>query len=319
MTLLVFRVFNENRRFNEIEISSQTDCMEKGNLKSNLILLLTAAIWGFAFVAQRKGAEYVGPHTFNALRFSIGAISLWPLYLLTRNKNGGECFNWRKVIKSGVLLGAVLFIASTAQQIGMSFTNAGKAGFITSLYVILVPVFGLFLGRKVSKTLWAGVVIAMFGLYLLSIRNGLTLELGDSLIFMSAVFFAFHMLMIGAFAPKHNVILLSVFQFVMAAIFSLFAAVFYEEVNIEGIKNAYGAILYSGLFSVGIAFTLQSYAQKKAHPTHAAIILSFESVFALIGGWLILNEQIDLRAGIGSLLMFSGIIISQINFKKFKR
>lgn len=293
--------------------------MEKGNIKSNLSLLLTAAIWGFAFVAQRKGAEFLGPHTFNFLRFTIGTLSLLPLYALTRNKKSGECFDWKKALKSGVFLGLVLFIASTAQQIGMSYTDAGKAGFITSLYVILVPVFGLFLGRKVSKTLWTGAFIALVGLYLLSIRNGFSVEFGDSLIFVSAIFFAIHMLMIGTFAPKHNVILLSVFQFGMAAILSLVAAVFYEEVNIEGIKEAYVPILYSGLFSVGIAFTLQSYAQKKAHPAHAAIILSFESVFALIGGWLILNEVIDFRAGMGGLFMLAGIIISQIDFKKIRR
>lgn len=292
--------------------------MEKGNLKSNLILLLTAAIWGFAFVAQRKGAEVIGPHTFNALRFSIGTLVLIPLYALSRNRKGSECFDWRKALKSGFFLGLVLFIASTAQQIGMFYTSASKAGFITSLYVILVPVFGLFVGRKVTKTLWAGAVIALFGLYLLSIRSGFTLELGDSLLFVSAIFFALHMLMIGTFAPKHNVILLSVFQFGVATILSFAAAAYYEEFDWQSIVSAIIPILYAGVFSIGIAFTLQSYAQKKAHPAHAAIIFSFESVFALIGGWLILNEVIDLRAGIGSLFMLSGIIISQIDFKKFR-
>lgn len=293
--------------------------MEKGNLKSNLILLLAAAIWGFAFVAQRKGAEYLGPYTFNALRFAIGSISLIPLYFLMRNRKGSVYFDWRKVLQSGLFLGFVLFIASTAQQIGMEFTTASKAGFITSLYVILVPVFGLFIGRKVSKTLWSGALITFVGLYLLSFQKDSSIELGDSLILISAVFFAFHMLMIGSFAPKHNIILLSIFQFGLTAILSLIAALYYEEIDILSIKHAFWPLLYSGIFSIGIAFTLQSYAQKKAAPAHAAIIFSFESVFALIGGWLILNEIISLRAGIGSLFILSGIIISQINFKRFKR
>lgn len=292
--------------------------MEKGNLKSNLILLLAAAIWGFAFVAQRKGAEFLGPYTFNSLRFTIGTLSLLPLYVLTRNSKSNEHFEWRKAIKSGVYLGLILFIASTFQQIGMSYTAASKAGFITSLYVILVPVFGLFFGRKVTKTLWTGVLVTLVGLYLLSVREGFSLEFGDSLLIGSAIFFAMHMLMIGTYAPKHNVILLSVFQFGVTAILSLLAAFYYEEIDFLSIQQAAVPILYAGVFSVGIAFTLQAYAQKKAHPAHAAIIFSFESVFALFGGWLILNEVIDLRSGIGSLFMLAGIIISQIDFKKFK-
>jgi drug/metabolite transporter (DMT)-like permease len=293
--------------------------MEKGNIKSNLILLLAAAIWGFAFVAQRKGAEYLGPYAFNALRFSIGALSLIPIYALTRNNKTNEHFEWRKAIKSGIYLGIVLLIASTFQQIGMSYTEASKAGFITSLYVILVPVFGLFIYRKITKTLWSGAIIAMLGLYLLSVREGFSVELGDSLLLGSAAFFALHMLMIGTFAPKHNIFLLSIFQFSTTAIISLIAAIYFEEIDWPSIKLAIVPIVYAGLFSVGIAFTLQSYAQKKAHPAHAAIIFSFESVFALIGGWLILNEVIDLRAGIGGLFMLTGIIISQIDFKKFRK
>lgn len=293
--------------------------MEKEKLKSNLILLLAAAIWGFAFVAQRKGAEFLGPYTFNALRFTIGTISLIPLYFLMRRRNGREYFQWRKVVNSGLFLGFVLFIASTAQQIGMEYTSASKAGFITSLYVILVPVFGLFIGRKVSKTLWAGALITVIGLYLLSFQKASAIELGDSLILISAVFFAFHMLMIGSFAPKHNVILLSIFQFGITAVLSFGSAVYFEEIDIKSIKQAWWPLMYSGIFSIGIAFTLQSYAQKKAAAAHAAIIFSFESVFALIGGWLILNEIISFRAGMGSLFILGGIIISQINFKRLRK
>ncbi len=293
--------------------------MEKGNLKSNFILLLAAAIWGFAFVAQRKGAEYIGPHVFNTIRFVLGTLSLVPLYLFSRQKTAALYFDWKRVLRSGFFLGLLLFIASTAQQIGMSYTEASKAGFITSLYVILVPIFGLFIGKKASKTLWLGATFALTGLYVLSVRKGFILEYGDTLMFISAVFFALHMLMIGRFAPKHNVILLSVFQFAVASILSFIAALYYEEFEWASIRPAIIPLLYAGLFSVGIAFTLQAYAQKRAQAAHAAIIFSFESVFALIGGWLILNESISLKAGIGSLLMLSGIIISQIDFKKFKK
>lgn len=285
------------------------------NFQYSLLLVLTAAIWGFSFVAQKSGMEYVGPFTFNGVRFALGSISLLPLYFFNRNKRKEVAKSVRYSIKPGIILGTVLFIAASIQQIGMIFTSAANGGFITSLYVILVPILGLFMGKKAGSNIWGGAFLAVAGLYLLSINDTLILQLGDSLVLLSALFWAIHIILIEKYVKDHQVIFLSILQFGITAIFSLIIAFFTENLNMQLIINAWIPILYAGLFSVGIAYTLQVFAQKQVQSEIAAIILSFESAFAMLGGWLILNEQHQWKALIGAGLMLSGIILSQIKIK----
>lgn len=288
------------------------------SLTSNLLLLLTAIIWGFAFVAQRAGMEHVGPFTFNGIRFLLGCITLLPLLLFqgrTSERQGSANEKWSKDdVAGGLLAGLVMFMAVSLQQIGIVHTTAGKAGFITGLYVILVPIVGIFIRQKTSANVWAGAVVAAIGLYFLSITENFAIAMGDSFVLISALFFTFHILIIGKFSARANIIRLSVLQFFVCAVLSLVAAIATETIEISGIFDATVPILYGGIFSVGIAYTLQVAGQKHAHPSAASIILSLESLFAVAGGWLILNEQMSARNLFGCTLMLTGMILAQISF-----
>lgn len=294
--------------------------MTKKELKANVLLLLTAAIWGFSFVAQRVGSEHLGAFTFNGIRFAIGSISLLPLILfLSRKKakNVQEDVNTieadrKETFKAGLIAGIVLFIAAALQQIGMASTTAGKGGFITGIYMVIVPVLGLFLKQKTNKNTWIGIVLAIIGLYLLTITDGLSIGKGDLLVLMSSFLWATHILIIDNFTKKIDPLKLSSIQFATCSILSLVVAFGFETITAAGIKGALMAILYGGLLSVGVAYTLQVVAQKDAKPTHAAILLSMESVFGVIGGALFLEESLNGRGLIGCVLIFVAIIISQI-------
>jgi drug/metabolite transporter (DMT)-like permease len=295
--------------------------MNNKRLNANLLLLLTAAIWGFAFVAQRLGAQYVGALTFNAIRFALGSISLIPLiiYFDKRNKNNYSNdmtigVNTSKTIISGILVGIVLYIASTLQQIGITYTTAGKASFITGLYIVLVPVIGIFLKHKISKNSWFGVLFAVVGLYVLSINENFTISYGDLLEVICSIFFAVHILIIDHFSNKIDPLKLSCIQFVTCSFLSLITAIIFETITISGTLSALIPILYGGLLSVGVAYTLQVVAQKNAKPSHAAIILSMESVFGAIGSAIILGERMSTRGYMGCILILVGILISQIKF-----
>ena len=283
------------------------------------ILFLIAAIWGFSFVAQRAGMEFIGPYLFNGIRFALGSLSLIPLYLYNRSNNKQEpsVVNPKEsIIKKGLLLGFILFIAASFQQIGMQYTTAANGGFITSLYVILVPIFSVFFKKKIQNAVWGGAVIAVIGMYFLSIQGELKLSWGDTLVLISAVFWASHVMLIGKYAPRGSIILLSIIQFGITAILSLLVALFTEEIIWQGIQDAAIPIIYGGVFSVGIAYTLQIFAQKKVAPEQAAIILSFESAFAMLGGWLLLSETLSFRSLLGAAFMLIGIIISQIKWRR---
>lgn len=289
------------------------------SLKYSLVLLLASAIWGFSFVAQRSGMDYVGPYTFNGVRFALGSLSLLPLYFYQKHYKGDKFQLWNKPLWfSALLLGLILFIAASLQQIGIQFTTAANGGFITSLYVILIPFFYLFFKRKVGISIWLGAMIAVTGLYLLSVKDGMQISWGDSLVLMSAGFWAIHVMLIGHFAPKFSIILLSIIQFATTTVLSLAIAFIIEEVSLHSIIDGAIPIIYGGVFSVGIAYTLQVFAQKEVPSEQAGIILSFESAFAMLGGWLLLNEQHGWKALFGAALMLTGIIISQINWKKIK-
>lgn len=294
--------------------------MKTKEVKSVFILLLTAAIWGFAFVAQRVGMQHVGAFTFNGVRFALGSISLLPVIYFFNRKNKEqpkEEADLKTTIKSGIIAGSVLFIAASLQQIGLIYTTAGKAGFITSLYIVLVPIIGILFKQKTHMKTWIGALTAVIGLYFLSINESFTIEFGDFLEIVGALFWACHILLIDKFVKNVDAIKLSSIQFATCAVFSMITAFITEDVNAAGISSALVPILYGGIMSAGVAYTLQAVGQKYAKPSHAAIALSMESVFAAIGGIVLLAETMSTRGYFGCALMLLGMLIAQSeNFGK---
>jgi drug/metabolite transporter (DMT)-like permease len=284
-------------------------------LRSDLILLLAAIIWGFAFVAQRAGMEYVGPFTYNGVRFTLGTLVLIPFLFSGKKftpKDPLLVLSRRKIILGVICTGILLFIGVALQQIGLQTTTAGKAGFITGLYVVFVPVVGIFLGHRTNLYTWLGVLFSATGLYLLSIKSGFRIEHGDLLVLGCAVIFTFHVLMIGWLSPRMNSFHLATGQFAICAMLNLILAFSIEPVSAGKIMGAAIPILYGGIFSVGIAYTLQVIAQKEAHPAYASIILSMEAVFAALGGWMILHESLSRRSMTGCFLMLAGMVVVQL-------
>lgn len=282
-------------------------------MKSNLLLLLTAAIWGFAFVAQRVGMDNVGPFTFNGVRFLLGSISLIPLLWFFRGDALYQSREWKRGIWPGILAGTVLFMGATLQQIGLVYTTAGKAAFITSLYIVAVPVIGIFLRQPVSRATWLGCFLTVIGLYFLCIKESASLQYGDLLELCGAFFWAFHILIIGYFSRRVDALKLSLVQFLTCSILSLIIALATETIMINQLLAAAIPILYGGICSVGIAYTLQVIGQRNSPPAHAAIIFSMEAVFAVIGGFLLLGEKLAVQEIVGCILMLAGMLISQLN------
>lgn len=289
--------------------------------RSELLLLITAIIWGFAFVAQRAGMEYIGPFTFNGIRFALGSLVLLP-FIIWRKKVQGRHDNNISASKpkpfwiAGIIAGVVLFGGASLQQVGITQTTAGKAGFITGLYVIIVPIIGIFKQQHPGKALWAGALLAVIGMYLLSITGNLKLKNGDFLVFLSAFLWAAHVQVIDFFSGRVDVLKLAALQFAICSIASICIAFITEIITLPSILQASIPILYGGILSVGIAYTLQVVAQQKANPSHAAIILSLETVFAALGGWMILDEKLSARALVGCSLMLGGMLIAQRNKTK---
>ena len=279
--------------------------------ESDGLLLLTAGIWGFAFVAQRVGMQYVGPFIFNAIRFALGSSLLVP-FLLVKDKT--QPIKFIDHLLPGLFAGIVLFVASSLQQIGIIYTTAGKAGFITGLYVVLVPILGLLWRQRVDLTSWIGVLLAAGGLYFLSITGTLTISRGDFLVLLSAFFWAGHVHIIGHFSPKSASKKLAFIQFLTCSLLSFVFAFLFEDISRRAILQASLPIMYGGFLSVGVAYSLQVVAQKHALPTHTAIILSLEAVFAVLGGWLLLSETLSKRHLFGCLLMLAGMLVSQIEY-----
>lgn len=291
--------------------------MMSKEIKSVFILLLTAAIWGFAFVAQRIGMDFLGAFTFNGIRFAMGSISLLPVIYFFNKKSQVENpaervdADIKTTIKAGMIAGIVLYIAASLQQVGLIYTTAAKAGFITSLYIVLVPILGVFLKQKTRSATWIGAVTAAVGLYFLSINENLTIEFGDLLQIIGAFFWAAHIQLIDKFVKNVDAIKLSSVQFATCSVLSLITAFIYEDVNMSGIIDAIVPLLYGGIMSAGVAYTLQAVGQRNAKPSHAAIALSMEAVFAAIGGILLLDETLPLRGYFGCALMLAGMLISQ--------
>ena len=291
--------------------------MHQRHLKSDLLFLLSAVIWGFAFVAQRMGMDHVGPFTFNGIRFCLGAMVLVP-FIFRRRKNqpkaptgGGQIRNTRLVLYSG-LAGMAIFAGASLQQVGLVYTTAGKAGFITGLYVVIVPIMGLLWGQRTHAGTWGGAFMAAAGMYLLSVSEDLTISIGDLLELIGAVFWACHIHLIGWLSPKTDSLQLAFLQFMVCATASLMTALVVETASLAAIAAAALPIIYGGVLSVGVAYTLQVVAQRHAHPAHAAILLSLEAVFAAVGGWLILGEVMSGRGIVGCSLMFAGMLMSQL-------
>lgn len=289
--------------------------MKSKEIKAVFILLLTAAIWGFAFVAQRVGMEHIGAFTYNGIRFALGSASLLPIiYFSGKKLNDTEekpQADLKTTIKSGIIAGCILFIAASLQQVGLIYTTAAKAGFITSLYIVLVPILGILLKQKTYPTTWIGAVTATVGLYFLSINEDFTIQLGDLLQLIGAFFWAIHIQVIDRFVKKVDAVKLSSAQFATCSVLSLIVAFITEEIVPGQIFLALVPILYGGLMSVGVAYTLQAIGQSHAKPAHAAIAMSMEAVFAAIGGMIILHETMSLRGFLGCALMMAGILITQ--------
>lgn len=295
--------------------------MNKFVVRQSCLLFLAAIIWGVAFVAQSVGMDYVEPFTFNAVRCTIGGIVLIPcigvLTIWKRKKSSKTNDkinenNTKDLLIGGIACGILLFISSNFQQFGIQYTTAGKAGFITALYIIIVPILGIFLHRKSSIKLWIGVVVALFGLYLLCIKEDFSLGKGDGLVLVCAVTFSFHIMVVDYFSPKVDGIKMSCIQFFICGILSSVCMFLFETPQISQIISAWLPILYAGVMSCGIAYTLQIIAQEGMNPTVASLILSMEAVVSVLAGWILLHEKLSAREMTGCVFMFAAIILAQL-------
>ena len=288
-------------------------------MKNNILLVLTALIWGCAFVAQSVGMDYVGPFTFNMARFLIGAIVLLPViwFMDRQRKTGAEKGAGQKtLIIGGICCGIALAVASTLQQWGILFTTVAKAGFITAMYIVIVPLLGIFIGKKVRPLIIGCVAIAVVGFYFLCMTESLRLGLGDFLVLLCAIAFSIHILVIDHFSPKVDGVKMSAIQFLTAAIISAVPTLLWEQPVFTEILQAWQPVLYAGVMSCGVAYTLQIIAQKNADPTVASLLLSLESVFSVLAGWVLLGQGLSLKELFGCVLIFCAIILAQLPEKK---
>ena len=309
--------------------------MKNTSLRNPLMLLLTAVIWGVAFVAQSVGMEYIGPFTFNCVRCLIGGVVLIPCIWILGRVRGSETVsgteesekragkdgkterayrkNERRILLTGGLCcGLALFVASNLQQFGIQYTSVGKAGFITAMYIVLVPVLGVFLKKKIGLKVWISVALAVVGLYLLCITEGFSVGLGDLLVLLCAFVFAVHILVIDYFSPKTDGVRLSCIQFLVCGVLSGICMMIAEQPDMGAILQAWMPVLYAGVMSCGVAYTLQIIGQKGMDPTVASLILSLESVVSVLAGWALLGQSLSARELFGCVLMFGAIILAQL-------
>jgi drug/metabolite transporter (DMT)-like permease len=288
--------------------------MKASTLKADGLLVVTAIIWGFAFVAQRVGMDHVGPFTYNGVRFALGGLSLVPLLIAGKAPSGPLTVpaGSRFFILGGGALGCVLFAAASLQQVALLYTTAGKAGFITGLYVVIVPFLGLFWKQRPNPGTVTGAAFAAVGLYLLCVTGSFEIAFGDFLVLLSAFFWSAQVLMVAWLSPRVDPVQLASYQFAVCSALGLATAFCFETVAWSRIYAAALPILYGGVLSVGIAYTLQVVAQREAHPAHASIIMSSEAVFAALGGWMVLGETLTARGLMGCALMLAGMILSQL-------
>ncbi len=303
--------------------------MRKKQLQSNAILLLTALIWGLAFVAQSIAMDYIRPFTFNGIRSIIGGLVLLPVIAVMKkfSTSKRECYNPQDrdrvkeifhsmEVKGGILCGLVLFVTSNLQQFGIMYSSPGKAGFITALYILIVPIIGLFLGKKVMVRIWGCVGVALVGVFLLCVTEQLTIEKGDILLILCAIGCSVHILVVDYFSPKANGPIMSCIQFFVCGVLSLIGMGIFEQPVLSDVLKAWQPILYAGVLSSGVAYTLQIICQKNTSPIVASLLMSMESVFAYLGSVVILGQNLSTREAIGSVLVFGAIIIAQLPSKQ---
>ena len=301
--------------------------MKNQKLKGNLLLLLAAFVWGISFIAQSKGVELVSPVAFIGVRTMLGALVLIPIILVVdgnKRKKGISVQGWTKdLLVSGTICGVLLFAATILQTAGMIYTSPGKSGFITALYMVIVPFFSLFSGKKPSKVVWLSVIIAVAGLYLMCIDSSLSVNFGDVLTLICAFIFSLHIITIDKFSPKVDGVKLSFLQFFVCGALGLIYIFLFEEPQLKPILGCWLSIGYAGIFSCGVGYTLQIVGQKYTDPTSASILMSLESVFATLAtvilvalGWNLTGGQLSLREILGCILMFGAIILVQLPEKK---
>ena len=297
--------------------------MKAKEWKSSLMLLLTAAIWGVAFVAQSVGMDYIGPFTFNAIRSLVGGLVLIPcIWLLNRKKPAAQADtpaqSGRTLFIGGICCGVALAVASSLQQMGIQYTSVGKAGFITARYIVIVPLLGLLFKRRVSGLIWVAVVIAVGGMYLLCITEGFSVGKGDLLVMASAFCFSAHILIIDYFSPKADGVKMSCIQFLVCGLLCAVPMLIMERPSLPQILAAWMPLIYAGVFSCGVGYTLQIVGQRHIDPTIASLILSLESVISVLAGWVILGQKLTVRELIGCILVFCAIILAQLPQKEEK-
>lgn len=295
--------------------------MKKVNLKNPLLLTIAAAIWGFAFAAQSEAMDYIGPFTLNCIRNVIGALVLVPVIFVTdryKKSCGNGCKreeraeDKRLLLTGGICCGLLLTVATNLQQLGIKYTTVGKAGFITAIYIVLVPLAGLFFKKKCGLTVWISVGLALAGFYFLTMIGESSFTKGDIFVLLCAIVFTGHILCVDYFSPKVNGVKLSCLQFLVCGLLSGIVMLCRESLVPTDIVKAWAPILYTGVLSCGVAYTFQILGQKNYNPAVAALIMSLESVFSVLGGWLVLHETLSASEGLGCILIFAGIILSQI-------
>ncbi len=286
--------------------------MQHKTARGNILLLIAAMIWGSAFVAQSEGMNYVGPFSFNAVRCLVGGIALIPcVWLFTRSKGWKDL---KGTLLGGAACGLVLFAATSLQQVAIQYTTVGKAGFLTAMYIVLVPVLRAIGGKKSSARVWVSVAVAVFGIYFLCTKERLTIGIGDALMILCAFAFAIHICAVDYFCQKYNGIRLSCIQFIVSGVISL-PFMFFEQPSFGQLCSAWLPILYAGLLSSGIAYTFQILGQKDTNPIVASLIMSTESLFAALSGWIVLGQVMSLRELFGSLLLVFAIVFVQLPVK----
>lgn len=295
----------------------------KTKIVGGILLLIATLIWGTSLVAQSLGTNHVGPFTFNAARFFIGAIVLLPIILVTsyhknRQQTSTACHEAKdnQLFKGGIICGCIVFVTASLQQIGISYTTVGKAGFITALYIVIVPILGLFFGKRVPLQIWICIFLATIGMYLLCINEKFSLGIGDTFVLFCAFSTAIHILTVDYYSSRVDCVRLSCIQFFVCGVLSAIMALIIEKPNLQSIFEAGAPILYTGILSCGIAYTLQALGQKEVSPVATSLILSLESVFSVLSGWLILGESLNFKETFGCILMFAAILLSQMPTSK---